>query len=442
MALSRLPFLDAGYGVNVDAWRVARVAKQFSETGLYEVSRFPGYPAHEILCSWIWRGGPRALNGASAICSVAAVWAFVACARRLGCRDALLAGLALAMTPVFFINSVTAKDYVWALAFVLGSLFCALDQRPRLAGLLLGLAVGCRLTSAAMVFPLALILFGEMERPQRSHALVGFGLTTLATSLIVFAPVWLRYGTRFFTFYENHARPDWATITLRASSEVWGNIGLFGLGAALAGTAICYWRAPALPSSPLNGRNALLRPALGLIIVIYGAAYLRLPDQAGYLIPIIPATLLLVASFAPRLCFQFCCLCLAIAPWLELGRDGLRGGPILADHCERIINLRNVTSCLNFAESLPGENVIVVGGWEPQIAVLTTDGRGSKNRYVYLLNPDQAIATRRSGHRIFYLPATRYFNLRVNGTDLARYGQDLFALYQAKVMAISEKTKH
>lgn len=64
-----------------------------------------------------------------------------------------------------------------------------------------------------------------------------------------------------------------------------------------------------------------------------------------------------------------------------------------------------------------------------------------KNRYVYLLERDQAIAARRSGHQVFYLPAIRYFNLRVNGTDLARYGQDLFALYQAKVVASSEKTK-
>jgi hypothetical protein len=36
--------------MNVDAWRVARVARQLSETGLYEVSRFPGYPVQEIVC--------------------------------------------------------------------------------------------------------------------------------------------------------------------------------------------------------------------------------------------------------------------------------------------------------------------------------------------------------------------------------------------------------
>ncbi|MEP6937397.1 MAG: hypothetical protein ABI871_04945, partial [Chthoniobacterales bacterium] len=54
VALSRLPFLDAGYGVNVDAWRVARAARHIAQTGEYEASRFPGYPVHEIVCSWFW----------------------------------------------------------------------------------------------------------------------------------------------------------------------------------------------------------------------------------------------------------------------------------------------------------------------------------------------------------------------------------------------------
>src|ERR1043166_6986783 len=63
--LSRLPFLDAGYGVNVDAWRVALRAVEIAITGDYSVSRFPGYPIQEIVCSWFWRGGPFALNALS-----------------------------------------------------------------------------------------------------------------------------------------------------------------------------------------------------------------------------------------------------------------------------------------------------------------------------------------------------------------------------------------
>jgi hypothetical protein len=273
---------------------------------------------------------------------------------------------------------------------------------------------------------------GEMGKPQRRGAVVKFCLTTIATSVIVFAPVWLRYGAGFLTFYENHARPDWVTVVLRASGEVWSGLGLLGLGLALVGASMRLWRKSAPRASLPPPGNVLLLPALGLTIVIYGAAYLRLPDQAGYLIPIIPATLLLAARFAPRPGFQLFFLCLTIAPWLELRPGGCQAGAIITDHRERAANLRNVASCLAFAETLPGENVIVVGGWEPEIAVLAPGRPTLRNHYVYLLDAKEAATVLRSGRRIFYLPAIRSFNARVNGTDLARLGFDLFAVYQAK----------
>ena len=60
--LSRLPFVGVEYGREFDAWRVARAAQHIAETGEYETSRAPGYPVQEIVCSLIWRGGPRALD--------------------------------------------------------------------------------------------------------------------------------------------------------------------------------------------------------------------------------------------------------------------------------------------------------------------------------------------------------------------------------------------
>src|SRR5207237_9038245 len=63
------------------------------------VSRISGARNHLLLAL---AGRPWALNGASAAWSSFAAAAFVLCARRLGCRDALLAGLAFAMTPIFF----------------------------------------------------------------------------------------------------------------------------------------------------------------------------------------------------------------------------------------------------------------------------------------------------------------------------------------------------
>lgn len=44
---SRLPFLDAGYGLDPDAWRLARAAHGIATKGVFQVSRLPGHPVVE-----------------------------------------------------------------------------------------------------------------------------------------------------------------------------------------------------------------------------------------------------------------------------------------------------------------------------------------------------------------------------------------------------------
>ena len=183
---SRFPFLDGGYGANVDAWRVARAARDIAITGEYSVSRFPGYPVQEIVCSWLWRGGPVALNGITALFSAVSAVAFAMIARKLQFHNWLLAAVALATTPIFFVSSVCSKDYIWALAFVLLSLLGALHNRPVLCGILLGLATGCRITSLAMGLPLALILFGQPTGRDRLRALLQF---SVAAAIVAIAHV-------------------------------------------------------------------------------------------------------------------------------------------------------------------------------------------------------------------------------------------------------------
>ncbi len=133
-----------------------------------------------------------------------------------------------------------------------------------------------------------------------------------STAALAFLPVWLRYGWNFFTFYENHDRPAFAAILVRGSFEVWGAIGLLALLILLLGSIP---RRPlSLPPAMPPRANRLLVPAVGAIVVIYLLAYLRLPDQAGYLIPLVPAILLLAARFTPSLPFQTACFLLFLSP--------------------------------------------------------------------------------------------------------------------------------
>jgi hypothetical protein len=425
--LSRLPFLDAGYGMNPDAWRVARVARDLALTGEYNVSRFPGYPVQEIICSLFWRGGPAALNGLSALFSAIAAVAFAVIARRLGCRDWFLAGLALAATPIFFVSSVCSKDYVWALAFALLSFLSALDGRPGTAGILLGIATGCRLTSAAMFLPISLLIWNRT--PRTSLATAKFAIAAMIVAFLAFTPVWLHYGMSFLTFYSDHPRPGWDAIFARSTVEVWGSLGLVALGVASLGA----WVSPKQP----NLTNRRVVTALLLLVAIYAVAYLRLPDQAGYLLPIVPAVLLLFSLITPPRVLQIAFGCLLLAALVEPLPTGFHSGAILADHQQRLASLAAMRDFLNVTESVPGKNVFVVGASEPEIAVLAPRLQNGRNHYVYQINASEVKAALEDGRSLFYLPTMRRFNYMVTGTDLAQFGaRDVECLFHRAEPAV------
>jgi hypothetical protein len=418
IAASRVPFLDAGYGMNHDAWRVAAAARQIATTGQYEVSRFPGYPLHEIVCAAFRWGGPPALNALSAAFSLAAAAALWLIARQLRSRDAALIALAFAATPVFFINSVSSKDYVWAIALVLWSFYAAMNRRPVSAGVLFGLAIGCRLTSGAMLLPLALLVWGA----QREWKSLGrFIVCGGVVALLAFSPVFARYGWSFLTFYHAHERPSFATMAARGTFEVWGAVGLIGLLAAAISILMRKWRD--FPTSAPAPADNLVIPALGAWLLLSIITYLALPDQAGYLIPLIPPLLLILARLAARPVFQFACVCLLIAPWVQLSGGKVVAGPVLADQRARLTTIRDVQQFIVLTEQkLPPRTTVVVGAWQPIVDELF-HGQALQNRYVYLLTSAEVEAAARSGTRLAYATeAIRGFNYRVHGIDLAAHG--------------------
>ncbi len=416
--LSRLPFIGVEYGQEFDAWRVARAARHIAESGEYETSRAPGYPVQEIVCSWIWRGGPWAINGATAIFSAIAATALAAVARRMGGRDWWLAGLAFAVVPVVYVGSVNGKDYLWSLAFVMLSICAVLRARPLSAGVLLGLACGCRITAAAMILPLGLMLLGELPRTIRIAGVARLLLATFATALAAYSPVLLRYGFGATTFYESLGRPTWQAVITLGTLDVWGAAGLVGISIAAIGGCVRLLRRDRPPTPD----NALLTPALVLMAAIYLAAYVRLPHQAGYLIPFVSAVILLAVRWCPRPAFFACAGCLLMSPFVSVSRDGIGAGCILADHTQRVQNTASIRRFLDFAESLPGHNVIVVGAWEPQIAVLAPERLHGHNDYFYTLDEKELLPLLREGRPVWFMPEIREFNLRVNRLDLARYG--------------------
>ncbi|MGH2568882.1 MAG: hypothetical protein ACRDGA_11125 [Bacteroidota bacterium] len=196
--LTRLPLLDAGYGSDPDAWRVVLVARSLTTTGEYTVSRFPGFPVHELTASLFWNAGPAVLNGITAFFSALGVAWFGLVLKSLGYKQYWLGSFALAFTVVLFINSTVTLDYLWALHFILASFYCVGRDKPLVGGLLLGLAIGCRVTSVLMVVPLLYYLNSVSPGHQARRRMMLFLFVLLVTALAGFAPVLAKYGPDAF----------------------------------------------------------------------------------------------------------------------------------------------------------------------------------------------------------------------------------------------------
>ena len=146
-------------------------------------------------------------------------------------------------------------DSVWALAFILGALYLVILRRPVLAGLSLGLSIGCRITSGAMLLPLAVLL---LQRQSRREALVNIARLCVATGVIgaaAFAPVLVTYGWSFFTFSETMGYPPWHDVFLQATTEVWGSLGVLGLLVALL---FLVFKPPTACSQPTRDQPGML----------------------------------------------------------------------------------------------------------------------------------------------------------------------------------------
>lgn len=459
--LSRLPFIHAGYGIDPDAWRVLQSAQFIASTHEYTVSRLPGYPVQEILYSIFSDKGPVYFNGMTAFFSAAGIGLFVLALRKIGSSDSLLTGIALACTPIVFINSVNSMDYVWALSFVLGSMYCIIVRRPVVAGVLLGLAVGCRITSGAMAVPLGMMLaVNNSEKKALIKEIVQFLAGTIAVSATVFSPVYMKYGFGFFTFSDGDTP---MTAILRAATiEVWGVIGLLAIVAAIAVAIARRKRIQQETAiSPTTPWGWIMSWTVG--VGLYATAFLRLPGDAGYLIPVLPFLFLLLGRYSSRRNFVVVCIAVVSSsflvgidstdrPWsvspskfsVTISAGGrklavdLLQGPIINDRLRRLRRMEFVDRVVSFAESQQNRCVIVAGVWLPQI-VMTLGGKLPDNRdssysltsgratYVGLLDEGAVEQYLYQGRRVYYIQGQEEYNRETLGVNIVELGaQEIF----------------
>src|ERR1700722_8823851 len=419
--LTRLPWIGSGYGSDPDGYRVVISARQIAHSGVYEASRLPGYPAYEYLTALSATAPPWVSNAVTALFSVAAFVFFALIMRELGVRGYLLMALAFAMTPVIYVSSCCTMDYIPALAGQLAASYAVLRGRPMLAGVALGFAIGCRITAGALVLPLCLwMLLSAARRPALRQCLL-FGGTALLVGGVFFLPVLRHYGADFFAFYDNDGYPPFDVVYARALPLVWGQLGAWALLAVLCAAPL-YYRFSRIALSEPRARHALLLAAVA--IVLYVIAFLRLPDEAGYLVPAVPFVLLLIALLTPPLIRGALAVALMLSSWVgfDAGVPSLDGA-MVEDHLVRESQQRQTRAIIDAVATLPGRATIVSGWVLPRITLALDGELQGPHQYIYLIEdlPDYQHYVA-AGRELYYLPGVDLYELQAHDLQLAELG--------------------
>jgi hypothetical protein len=370
----RLPWLWTGYGAETDAYRVALSALHLRASGEYLPSRLPGYPVHELLMApLVLMGGSVATNLATALAALVGVFIFAAIVNRTNAQPRALLVIAFAFTPFLLVNSVQTKDYMWALSFMLAAYLAAIDRHNLPAGLLLGLGVGCRITTGLFCLPLLLLYLDRRD----FRGACAFLATLAATAFIVFLPVTAQFGPRFLAYADSRISPD---IVIRSIGQY--SIGALGAIATLVALALS-WRG--LITFPAMLKRDVHVRIWSLAVLLYVVLFLRLPIDLGYLIPIYPFGYLLLSRVVRPALLTVAVALILISGVLDLDISGMHNFNLrtIAEtarpcrSCAELFHDLHVRRLyVNYANelantSVPEHSVVLTGAIFPDFAVLS-----------------------------------------------------------------------
>ncbi|NWF69149.1 MAG: hypothetical protein HXY40_08685 [Chloroflexi bacterium] len=291
-ALLYAPLLFLGYGADIDAQQVIDSGVTLMNAGRYSPSRYPGYVVHEIPTAVLNQAGGAPLANLGTLAM--ALWALYSFARLLeyyALPQRALLMLLLLTHPVYWTNAAVTLDYLWALALLLFGWRCLLSGGYGWAGLALGLAIGARLSSGALVALLLLMQF--ISLPGARWRLIGAGLLTLLLALLFYLPTLLTLGLLSLYF------GDWNSIDYLLNF-FYGNLLFFGPQLFFAAPFLLVLARRFRPRLTPEQRR-LLWLCLA-VIAAYEALFLRAPLEAEYLLPLLPALLLVLGlRLPPRL---------------------------------------------------------------------------------------------------------------------------------------------
>lgn len=424
--VSRIPFVNLGFGTDPDAWRIAISAFDLSYFHIYQISRFPGYPVPEFVNSLFIQNGWLATNSITLIFSLVSVIVFAMILKELEIKNKGLLVLTYSFLPITWINSVNTMDYMWAMSFIMITWLFIIKKQYILAGLMMGLAIGSRMTSIFLILPFVYLILRDNEK---SIKMIYFIFGTFISAFIIFLPLFIQYGIQFLTYYP----------TIVTDSKILEDLNQLGLFALFFGLLILLISAKKLILK--LKKNDKISIFLVFTIFLISMIYLGAPYQVEYLIPAIPFGLLLLSNISNRKLFTVFCAFLLLNSFISFGISYENGIVIEKGALIEDIDIRvKLTDAVSGIETSNINNSIIISAeYLPVICYMYE--KSKKNHqfiemsgynqihwdheknvgYVYLLPLDKINYWHRKGYNIYYIGSSAIditqFYYKYNITD-------------------------
>jgi hypothetical protein len=239
---------------------------------------------------------------------------------------------------------------------------------------------------------------------------------------LCYLPAFQQYGLKFFSYTEALGGGSAEAILRRATLGVWGPIGCLALAAALVYTAATGWT---IKNQERAKARAAASAACVSAIVLYTMAYLKLPHEAGYLIPLVPFSIWLVALWIATPAAVVFGALLCASPFVDYrDRELNLVGPVVADHRERLAVEIEIRKIVDAAARLQQPAVLVAGYRLPAIEAKLGGQKNESQRWLYSIkNNEQLDGFRSKGFKIYFVDrATENYQKRINGLQLRQLG--------------------
>ena len=437
--LVHLPFINAGYGREEDAWAQALNAREIWETGTYEVSRLPGHPLYELLLAGLWpiEHSPWLFNLISALASSLSVVYFYKIAKKLNLLNVLALSIAFSFIPTFFIAGTYTIDYNIGLLFILLSFYQLLKGRYWLTGIFIGIATGIRISHLGFMLPWAILIF---TRTHSFKNVIRMSLPGIAVAALAFVPPLLTYGFGFVDFHKP-PYPAMVKVLYKMSFGLYGVPLLFFFGAffiAHLQRPFSFWTLHSYYSRMPRGFFL----SVLIIFVMQLVVFLRLPFKSEFFIPFLPFLLLYLGTIMSRnwavgLALSSVASCFFMGfdysnPYrgapngvtsisFEAGDKALffdpLKGPAIIDYQKRKVKSKLVDDFNGWANKYKGNAYVIAGWYWPEIEVkqqypdrITVD---------YYATEDELKNAQQMGQTIFFLPEINEANAQINAHYLA-----------------------